>query len=68
MTFCCKMRERFLLGIVAERTDLPVPVEAVDFIDFGKTRPDGKPLMFIKFCPFCGKQIGTGPMRTMVEG
>jgi len=29
------MRQKFLIGIVADREDLPTPVDAADFMDFG---------------------------------
>ncbi len=61
-TYCCKMREKFLLGIVAERPDLPTPVDAADFMDFDAKTEDDRPVLRIKFCPFCGKTI-TGPTR-----
>lgn len=60
--FCCGMREHFVLGIVAERVDVPVPVDAADFIDFTAKMPNGKPVIRIKFCPFCGQAI-KGPLR-----
>ena len=62
MKFCCKMREKFLIGIVAERTDLPTPVEAVDSIDFEQKSQGGRTIVRIKFCPFCGKAVD-GPLR-----
>lgn len=64
--FCCPMRSKFILGIVAEHSDVPTPTDAVDFIDFDIKRDDGRPVIKIKFCPFCGKLI-TGPLRTIEE-
>lgn len=66
MTFCCAMRERFLLGIVAENKKVQVPTEAVDFMDFDAKTPDGRPILKIKFCPFCGKPVA-GPVRVIGE-
>ena len=63
-SYCCKMREKFLVGLVAERGDIQTPVEAVDFVDFDAKSPDGKPVLRIKFCPFCGKAVA-GPLRVM---
>jgi hypothetical protein len=60
--YCCPMRKKFLLGIVAEREDLPTPVDAADFMDFDETSDDGRPVLRIKFCPFCGKPVA-GPLR-----
>ena len=66
VAYCCKMREKFLLGIVAERSDIPTPVDAADFIDFDATLHGGRLIIEIKFCPFCGKMI-MGPLRTFDE-
>lgn len=62
--FCCKMREKYLIGIVAENRDIPQPVEAGDFIDFEMPHPEGKLVIRIKYCPFCG-QVVKGPVRTV---
>lgn len=64
MTFCCKMREKFLIGIVAENPHVPVPTEAIDFMDFEHKTPDGKPVLRIKWCCFCGSKE-TGMLRVM---
>lgn len=63
--FCCPMRAKYLLGIVAEATEIPQPVEAADFIDFDMPHPEGKLVIKIKYCPFCGKAIDRGPVRTV---
>lgn len=60
--YCCSMREKFVLGIVAEREDLPTPVDAADFMDFDEITEDGRSVLRIKFCPFCGKPVA-GPLR-----
>ena len=62
--FCCPMRAKYLLGIVAEDPALPTPTEAVDFIDWDARRDDGKLVAVIKFCPFCGRPV-TGNVRTV---
>lgn len=62
MSYCCKMREKYLIGIVSEDTSLPTPVDAVDFTDFDVRAGDGRPVLRAKFCPFCGKAID-GPLR-----
>ncbi len=63
MKYCCAMRQKYLLGIVREDTSLPTPADALDFMDFDKHAGDGRPLLLIKYCPFCGKPI-EGPLRT----
>lgn len=60
--YCCPMREKFVLGIVAEALDVPTPVDAADFMDFDEAAEDGRPILRIKFCPFCGKPVA-GPLR-----
>ncbi len=62
---CCKMREKFIVGILAEDTRVPDPVDVLDFIeDFEAKDPDGRPIIHIKFCPFCGKSMAGQPRRT----
>lgn len=51
---CCKMSARFLIAIVAEDPDYPVPVDLVDFIVDWDNDP---PVIHYRFCPFCGKTI-----------
>lgn len=51
-TYCCAMRRHFLFGIVAARSDEPVPIDIVDF-----TTPEQPMTIRIKHCPFCGVQI-----------
>jgi len=52
--YCCGMRRKFLIAIVGERKDAPTPIDIVDFIlDFDRPRP----LVGIRFCPFCAKPI-----------
>ncbi len=63
-TYCCPMRQKFLIGIVAEREDLPTPVDAADFMDFDEKSEDDRPVLRIRFCPFCGKPV-TGPLRVV---
>lgn len=62
MTYCCAMREKFLIGIVAEREDIPTPIDAADFMDFDRKTSDDRVVIKIKFCPFCGKPVA-GPLR-----
>jgi hypothetical protein len=63
VTYCCAMRQKYLLGIVREDPSLPTPSDALDFMDFDRKAADGRPLIRIKYCPFCGKQV-QGPLRT----
>lgn len=58
--YCCKMRERFVLGIVLENPKIDIGSDAVDCIDFGDGT--GKPTIRIRFCPFCGVAV-KGPLR-----
>jgi len=52
--FCCEMRRKFLVNIVREDRDVPTPTELADFVlDWERDRP----LIGIKYCPFCGKLI-----------
>lgn len=60
--YCCPMRKKFVLGIVAEAPDVPTPVDAADFMDFDEAAEDGRSILRIKFCPFCGKPVA-GPLR-----
>jgi len=49
---CCAMSARFLIAIVGEDPDYPVPTDLVDFIVDWDNDP---PVIHIRFCPFCGK-------------
>ena len=62
-TYCCPMRRRFLVQVVGEDPAAPEPADLIDFIDFDAKRPDNKPVIRIRFCPFCGRPA-TGPLRT----
>jgi len=61
-SFCCTMREKYILGIVAEAPNIPTPPDVVDFIDFDTLLPDGRQMLEIKYCPFCGVYV-KGPKR-----
>ncbi len=57
------MRARFIIQIAAQDLNFPEPAEIPDFIiDWEQPVP----VMAIKFCPFCGKQIdhNNEPLRT----
>jgi len=61
--YCCAMRRHFIVCIVSI-VDSPTPIEAVDFMDFDQRAEDGRPIIKIKFCPFCGKPVA-GPLRVV---
>lgn len=62
--YCCAMREKYLLGIIAINRAVKDPADLVDFVDFDARTEDGRPVIRIKFCPFCGKVITrTDPLR-----
>lgn len=52
--FCCQMRARFLIAIIREDPDAPRPTDLCDFI-LDWDRP--KPVIAIRFCPFCAEPI-----------
>lgn len=56
--FCCAMREKFLIGIQHIDDSLPDPPELVDFLDFERKTIDNRPVIAVRFCPFCGKVVG----------
>lgn len=63
-TWCCGMRRRFLIGLMMEFVKEPKPPELVNFLDWDRKGPTDKPVIKIKFCPFCGKEIfGKDPDR-----
>ena len=53
--FCCRMRAKFLLGIVG--ADDKVDIPEIDLVDFIIDWEGTKPLIGIIYCPFCGKKI-----------
>lgn len=64
LEFCCPMRAKYLIGILAENAELPTPSDVVDFMDFDNKAEDGRPILRIRWCPFCGKKID-GPVRVV---
>ena len=60
--YCCPMRPKFVLGIVAEAPDVQTPVDAAGFMEVNEAAEGGRPILRIKFCPFCGKPVA-GPLR-----
>ena len=67
MKFCCKMRQRFLVGIIAEDASIPMPYAVQDFVDYSCQSPEGKPVLKIRYCPFCGKGIGSNDTVRLVK-
>lgn len=63
MSYCCEMRARFLISIVHEFLEAPQPKDLVDFLDFDQKDHEGKPILRIKYCPFCGVAEPKGPLR-----
>ena len=55
--YCCEMRRRFIIGIVAEDKNVPTPYAVCDFLDYKIKSPDGRPVIRIRYCPFCGEEI-----------
>lgn len=51
--YCCKMREKFVIGVVATNESVPTPTEMADHVlHWGK-----KIIFATSFCPFCGTKI-----------
>ena len=65
--YCCKMREKFVVGILGINPTVPEPVDLVDFLDFDVKTPGGRPILHIKYCPFCGKLIPRDSVKRVVE-
>ena len=63
--FCCSMREKYLIGIVAEDLDHDDPPDLVDFLDFSAKTSQGKPILRIRFCPFCGMKMTQQYLRAL---
>lgn len=61
-SYCCLMRQKFLIGIVKEDTTVKSPADVLDFMDFDNVAADGRPILRIKWCPFCGVAV-KGPLR-----
>ncbi len=62
MEYCCPMRLKYVIGIVAEDAKAPTPIDVIDYQDFDNTASDGRPVLRIKYCPFCGSPV-KGPLR-----
>lgn len=64
-SFCCRLRERFLIGVIAENPKVVVRPDDVDWTLSTKGEP---PVIRIAFCPFCGQAVDGQPVRTPKEG
>ena len=53
--FCCEMREFFLFGILDRRS--AEGKEPASLVNFVSGMNEHGPVIRIKFCPFCGKDI-----------
>lgn len=60
--YCCPMRERFVVGIVAKNPAVPDPPELVGFIDWDTPSEGGVAIIRGKFCIWCGVLIA-GPRK-----
>lgn len=52
--WCCAMRQKFLVQIVADDVSVEAPVDLVDFV----TSWEPTITICIRYCPFCGSQLG----------
>jgi hypothetical protein len=59
------MREKFVVGVVAVNASLPDPVDIVDFMDFENKSPNGHPIIYMSFCPWCGSKLPRTRERLM---
>ncbi len=55
--YCCKMREKYVVSVVAVNQSLPDPVDIIDYIDFDNKSPNGKPIICLAFCPWCSTKL-----------
>ncbi len=61
--YCCQLRRKFVLGIIAEDRSIDYPVDVADIV----VEWEPKILIRIRFCPFCGTKIPpAAPTRTPV--
>lgn len=51
--YCCRMRQKFLVGILGEDVGVEAPLELADFV----VNWEPKPCLSLRFCPFCGTRI-----------
>lgn len=60
-SYCCAMRQHFVLGIVGVRANEEMPVDMVDYV----IEWEPQLVVAIHYCPFCGEGIATDkdPLR-----
>lgn len=62
-TYCCAMRARFLVGILAIDTNNPEPIDLADYV--AEWTPSI--VVSIRYCPFCGRVLDRSqPTRRIV--
>lgn len=64
--WCCKAREKFLLGIQAVNKTVP-DEEVLDHVTDFKRPGDGKIQIQISYCPFCGTKIDGNQLLRVVH-
>lgn len=55
---CCLYRRKLVIGLLAVLPEEECGVkdsEVADLIDFDLQAPSGKPVIRVRFCPWCGK-------------
>ena len=55
--YCCNMRARFVVSIVAINQAVPEPVDVIDFLDYENKSPNGHPVIYLAHCAFCGAKL-----------
>lgn len=63
-TFCCQMRRKFIVAIVADDRSVPLPVEMADCV------VQWEPQIVIRapYCSFCGKRIDPNEPARAIMG
>lgn len=56
-TFCCKMRAKFVISIIAVDNHIPDPMDIADFLDWDNKSPNGHPIIYLAYCAFCGAKL-----------
>lgn len=62
--FCCAMRRRFLVKVVAVDQSVPVPPEFSEFA--GGMTPQGKFVLQARYCQWCGSLLQEGDVTRIV--
>jgi hypothetical protein len=53
---CCQMNAKFIAGIMQMRTDVPMPIGVVDYIEDWGSRKEETVYFRMRYCPFCGEE------------